>query len=92
MVGKVLWATNLYHTSGEAALPQNAFIPTVAVDPPPAVLNVPAIELQSPLFEVKRVELPHASLPGWAMEKSGNNKNIPIRKLIPILYLVRERV
>jgi hypothetical protein len=60
----MLCATKRYHTSGDAALPQNALIPAVGVDAPPAVLSVPDIELQTPEFEVKSMALPQASLAG----------------------------
>jgi hypothetical protein len=75
IVGYAVCATNVYHTSGEAAFPQKAFIPAVAVEAPPAFLSVPAVFVHE-VPEVNVVALPHASLPGCADEIKGNTKKM----------------
>jgi hypothetical protein len=72
IVGFVVCATNEYHTSGEAALPQKAFIPTVGVDGSAAVLKLPAVPTQA-IPEVSEIALLHWSFAGCAI--AGKKKN-----------------
>jgi hypothetical protein len=64
IVGDVLCATNEYHTSGEAAFPQNALIPAVAVAATPAVLLSPPGIVLHVGADVSNVALLHASFAG----------------------------
>jgi hypothetical protein len=72
IVGFVVCATNEYHTSGEAALPQKAFIPTVAVDETAPFRKLPAVPTQA-VPEVSETALLHWSFAGCAI--AGRKKN-----------------
>lgn len=65
ILGKLLVATNEYHTSGDAALPQKAFMAVVEVAEA-AFLSVPEVFVHT-IPGVKAVALPQASFPGWAI-------------------------
>jgi hypothetical protein len=74
IVGLVDWAVNIYQTSGEAALPQKAFIPAVAVEAPKvASLKVPATLTQE-VPELRVIAPEQASFAGWAKAVSGKKK------------------
>jgi hypothetical protein len=73
IVGFVLCATNEYHTSGEDALPQNAFILVVAVAATAPLLKLPAIEMQL-VPGVSEIAFPQASLAGCAI--AGRKRSI----------------
>jgi hypothetical protein len=84
MVGLVDCATNEYHTSGEAALPQNPFTPAKAVAGPPAFLKAPAVVVQVKA-EVNDVAEQDELLPGCANAIKGVIKDRSNRKT-PFLY------
>jgi hypothetical protein len=67
IVGEVLRATNVYHTSGEPAFPQKALMSVVAVAKPVPVedLREPAIFVQVP-DDVSKVALVQTSFAGCA--------------------------
>lgn len=88
IVGRVLCATNEYQTSGDAAVPQNALIPAVAVEAPKAVLSVPGVRVQD-VPETMVWADPQASLAGCAKETKG--QTYPNIKSKAVLKWVRNR-
>ena len=68
MIGKLLCATNLYHTSAELALPQKALMPVVRVALFEPTLSDPETLLQVPAADVSNVALLQSSLAGCAKD------------------------